>query len=139
MSKAKVKRAKSFIATRKQHQLESAEDYTELIADLTNSMGEARTCEIAKFMGISHVTAIRTLRRLQKEGYIETAPHKPVLLTPKGKKLAAFAKKRHKIIVEFLVKLGVPEDIATIDAEGMEHHVSQETLKAIQAHITLAP
>jgi DtxR family manganese transport transcriptional regulator len=131
----KTGREKAFIATRKHHLTESAEDYTELISDLISSQKEARTCEIARHMGISHVTAIRTLKRLQKEGYIETAPHQPVTLTAKGKRLAAMAKKRHLILLDFLIHLGVPKHIASIDAEGMEHHISSETLEIFQTYI----
>ena len=59
-------RAGPFKATRRHHTNEAAEDYTELVADLINSQGEARTCEIARAMGVSHVTALRTIRRLQE-------------------------------------------------------------------------
>jgi len=126
-----------FIATRKQHSLEAAEDYTELIADLIAEEGEARTCEIASRLGISHVSAVRTLKRLQKEGYLKTAPHKPVRLTCKGERLAAFSKKRHRILYAYLVALGVSKEKAAIDAEGMEHHLSEETLNAFERHLSV--
>ena len=126
------KRAKSFIATRRQHNLEAAEDYTELVADLIAEKGEARLCDIARHMGISHVTALRTLRRLQGEGYVSAEPRKPIVLTTSGKRLASNSKKRHRIIYSLLLSLGVQEEVATIDAEGMEHHVSKETLHAFE-------
>jgi len=132
MMNKKNARSAPFIATRRHHHDEIAEDYTELIDMLVQTKGEARTCEIAKNLGISHVTAIRTLKRLQREGYLETAPHRPVTLTLKGKRLAVKAKKRHELLLAFLLKLGVSKKIAEIDAEGMEHHLSPETLKAIQ-------
>lgn len=124
-----------FAATRSHHLLETAEDYTELIADLILEKGEARVCDLAQQLGVSHVTAVRTLQRLQRDGYVETTPHKPVFLTPKGKRLATFAKKRHDILLKFLIKIGVPEEVATIDAEGIEHHVSKETLKILQTYL----
>lgn len=130
--KQNTPRSHPFIATRKHHLLETAEDYTELIDDLIASEGEARTCEIARQLGISHVTAIKTLKRLEKEKYVITEPHKPIQLTPKGKQLAAYSKKRHGILMDFLSRLGVPEEIAAIDVEGMEHHISPETLNAFQ-------
>ena len=85
-------RSASFKATRKHHDSEAAEDYTELVADLIEKDGEARTCRIAEHLGISHVTALRTIRRLQGEGYLETSPHRPVTLTAKGKKTAEYCK-----------------------------------------------
>ena len=113
--------AKRFKAARKQHSNEAAEDYTELVADLIQAKGEARTGQIAEHLGISHVTALRTIRRLQNEGYLVTSPHKPVELTTKGRKTAKFAKERHRLLVDFLVKIGVPATIAEQDVEGAEH------------------
>jgi DtxR family manganese transport transcriptional regulator len=124
-------RAAQFRASRKQHVSEAAEDYTELVADLIEEDGEARTCEIAEHLGISHVTALRTIRRLQGEGYLETAPHRPVRLTAKGRKLANYCKQRHKLLVDFFIRIGVPESVAEMDVEGAEHHISPQTLRAI--------
>ena len=126
------KRAQPFKATRKHHGTEAAEDYTELIADLIEDAGEARTCNIADHLGISHVTALRTIRRLQQQGYVETAPHKPVTLTAKGRDIAAFSKARHELLLNFLTSIGVSKKQAEIDVEGAEHHISRETLKCIE-------
>ena len=127
-----MSKAKQFKALRKQHSLESAEDYTELIHELIEESGEARTGKIAKELGISHVTALRTIKRLQQQGYVTTARQKPVELTPKGKKLALYSKEKHEILLEFLIKLGVPKKVADIDVEGIEHHVSKITLDRIK-------
>lgn len=124
-------RANNFKAARKQHGTESAEDYTELIHDLIESQGEARTCNIAAHLGISHVTALRTIRRLQEQGYVTTSPHKPVELTTKGKEIAAYSKKRHDLLVNFFLKIGVSKKQAEIDTEGAEHHISRESLRKI--------
>lgn len=126
------KRSKAFKETRKHHSTEAAEDYTELIADLIEEYGEARIVKIAAYLGISHVTALRTVRRLQEEGYVKTSPHKPVELTAKGKRTANFAKERHELLVDFFVKVGVPKKLAEIDVEGAEHHISSETLSYLK-------
>jgi DtxR family manganese transport transcriptional regulator len=128
-------RSKPFHATRKHHGTESAEDYTELIADLIKNTGEARTCNIADHLGISHVTALRTIRRLQEQGFVKTEKHKPVVLTPKGRELASHAKKRHDLLMDFFVKIGVSSKQAEIDVEGAEHHISRETLGCIASLI----
>ena len=127
-----MSKAKQFKALRKQHSLESAEDYTELIHELIEKNGEARTGVIARELGISHVTALRTIKRLQEQGYVTTARQKPVELTAKGKKLALYSKEKHEILLEFLVKLGVPKKVEEIDVEGIEHHVSKITLDRIK-------
>ncbi len=128
-------RAESFRATRHHHSTETAEDYTELIADLLEEHGEARTVGIARALGISHVTALRTIRRLQAEGYVTTSPHQPILLTEKGAALAKHAKARHLLLVDFFIQLGVPADVAEIDVEGAEHHLSDVTLARIRAYM----
>src|ERR1700733_3245633 len=128
-------RAESFIATRHHHLLETAEDYVELVADLIQSEGEARTCDLAVRLGVSHVTVVRTIQRLQQKGYLHAQPHKPITLTEKGKQLAAFSKSRHDFLFKYLISIGVPEEIAAIDAEGMEHHISVETLEAFRKQL----
>ncbi len=129
------KEAASFIATRHHHLSEKAEDYVELVADLIESKGEARTCDIAARLGVSHVTVVRTIQRLERKGYLNREPHKPITLTERGKQLAAFSKARHKLVLEYLISIGVPEEIAAIDAEGMEHHISVQTLDAFRSQL----
>jgi DtxR family manganese transport transcriptional regulator len=126
-------RKAAFIAARKQRTSEAAEDYTELVADLIAEQGQARTCTIAEELGVSHVTALRTIRRLTSEGFLATLPHKPVHLTPKGKRLAVFAKERHELLIEFFKIIGVSQKQAELDVEGLEHHVSPGSIKAIRA------
>ncbi len=126
-------RAKPFVATREHHHLELAEDYVEIVFDLLALTGKARTCEIAENLGVSHVTVIRSLERLKKLGYFKKEG--PLTLTEKGAKLASFSKKRHALLLDYLIAIGVPQKVAAIDAEGMEHHISPETLEALQAHL----
>ncbi len=114
---------------------ETAEDYTELIADLIKTHKEARVCDIARQMGISHVSVLKTLNKLIRDGYVKKDAHKLITLTLKGKKMAAFSKKRHLILSEFLLKLGVPEHVVATDVEGIEHHISATTLTAIKIHM----
>lgn len=117
-----------FARVREAHQTETLEDYVELIADLINVKGEARLVDLSERFGVSHATASKVLSRIKEEGYIETEPYRSIFLTDKGADLAARCKKRHGIIVDFLMKLGVPKETAEFDAEGIEHHISAETL-----------
>jgi DtxR family transcriptional regulator, manganese transport regulator len=125
-------RSKSFRVTRQHHLLEAAEDYTELALELIEEQGEARIGQLAQRLGLSHVTVLRTVRRLVKEGFLVAEHHQPLLLTPKGKRTALKARTRHLVLVRFLRKLGVPEHIAEVDTEGIEHHISDTTLRAIR-------
>ncbi len=121
--------------TRRAHAQERAQDYVEAIADLIAEHGEARATDIAKSLGVSHVTVIRTVQRLQREGLVTTRPYRSIFLTDTGNTLAARAKAQHEKVVAFLEALGVPTRAARIDAEGIEHHVGPETLAAMDRYL----
>lgn len=131
-----IKTSKRFQAVRTSHKTEAAEDYTELIADLIEEKGEARLCDVAKKLGITHVTALRTVKRLEQEGFLKTKPYSPIRLTNVGRALAERSRKRHKIVLAFLLKIGVPPELAEIDSEGIEHHISDQTLKILSKHLS---
>ena len=124
-----------FLQLRKSHRRETAEDYVELVYELISQKKQARLIDIARKMQVSKVTAHKILSRLQKEGWIESAPYRNIGLTQKGLQMAKKSKKRHQIVFSFLKKLGISEKTARVDAEGIEHHVSQATLKTMQNFI----
>jgi len=121
--------------TRLQHAQERAQDYVEVIADLIARRGEARATDLAKSLGVTHVTVIRTVQRLQREGLVSTEPYRSIFLTDAGRRLAGKARARHEKVVAFLEALGVRPSTARADAEGMEHHVSAETLAAMERYL----
>jgi len=124
--------ADRFARTRAAHRDETAEDYVEAIAQLIDNGGEARVRDLAQMMGVSHVTVSRIVGRLSGEGLVETQPYKPIVLTRKGRALAERSRKRHEVVLAFLLAIGVPKKQAQIDAEGIEHHVSAATIKAME-------
>jgi len=127
--------ADAFQRVRVDHQSETAEDYVELIADLIEERGEARGTDIAQRLGVSTATVVKTLKRLQDERLITQEPYRAVFLTDTGRKLAQDGRRRHEIVEEFLLAIGVASETARIDAEGIEHHVSGETLAAMEAYL----
>ena len=129
--------AAKFDRIRRAHQSEVAEDYVEMISDLIEETGEARTVDLAARFGVTSPTVNAIVRRLQREKLVETRPYRSIFLTEAGKALAESSRARHQIVQDFLVTIGVPETIAEEDAEGVEHHVSEETL-AVFAQITAA-
>ena len=129
--------AAKFDRIRRAHQSEVAEDYVEMISDLIEETGEARTIDLAVRFGVTSPTVNAIVRRLQRENLVETRPYRSIFLTEAGKALAESSRARHQIVRDFLVTIGVPETIAEEDAEGVEHHVSEETL-AVFAQITAA-
>lgn len=124
--------AENFRRSRRDRAVETAQDYVEAIADLTLVSGEARVVDLAHRLGVTHVTVNRTLARLQRAGYVSTKPYQAIFLTDGGRKLAEECKRRHETVVAFLRSLGISEKVAELDAEGIEHHVSPETLAAFE-------
>jgi len=124
--------ADGYRRARLDHARETAEDYVELIDDLIREGGEARAVDVARRLGVTHVTVTKTLARLQREGLVTSAPYRSIFLTPRGKRLAHRARQRHQLVVEFLLALGVPTRDAEADAEGIEHLISPQTLKAMR-------
>ena len=127
--------ANGFEAVRLAHQSEVIEDYVELIAELIHESGEARPVDIATRLGVAQPTVSKNLQRLKREGLITHEPYRAVFLTDSGRTLAEACRKRHRIVVAFLNALGVSNEIAEHDAEGIEHHVSDETLNAFMSFI----
>lgn len=124
--------AQQYAAVRNAHETELLEDYVELIADLLKHQGEARSTDIAARMGVSQATVSKTVTRLKSLGLVSSKPYRSLFLTEKGEAMAAMSHQRHAIVLKFLRALGVSDHTARIDAEGMEHHVSQETLDIMQ-------
>jgi DtxR family manganese transport transcriptional regulator len=115
--------------TRRDHSMETAEDYVEAVAEIIEEVGACRVIDLARHFAVSHVTVSKTVTRLKTAGYLTSQPYGPIELTRNGKRLATESKKRHQTVLEFLLALGIRPAVAEVDAEGMEHHVSQETLK----------
>ncbi|MGD9693477.1 MAG: manganese-binding transcriptional regulator MntR [Phycisphaerales bacterium] len=121
-----------FSRTRTDHATEVAEDYTELIAELMEEKGEARVGDMAEALGVTHVAVSRMLGKLRVAGLVQGDRRKPITLTEEGRAMAVRAKRRHEIVVAFLRSIGVPEAQAEADAEGIEHHCSPATLRAME-------
>jgi DtxR family manganese transport transcriptional regulator len=109
-----------------------AEDYIELIADLIADGNEARQVDIAARLGVSQPTVAKMLIRLAKEGLISRRPYRGVFLTASGKRMARQSRNRHETVEALLRALEVSAATARVDAEGIEHHVSAETLAAFR-------
>ena len=122
----------SFKKVRDAHRTENTEDYLEIIADLLNTKGEARIVDIASKLDIAQATANKTIQRLQNQGFVKKEPYRSIFLTLKGQEVASVSKKRHIIVLTFLKNLGLDARTAEADAEGIEHHVSDKTLKKME-------
>jgi DtxR family manganese transport transcriptional regulator len=124
------RQAAGFGRIRRDHRQEVSEDYVELIADLIDATGECRAVDLAGRLGVTAGTVTTQIAKLQREGLVRSAPYRAVFLTEAGRALAESCRERHRIVVDFLRSIGVSEAVAESDAEGIEHHVSRETLDA---------
>jgi DtxR family manganese transport transcriptional regulator len=122
--------AQRFGKTRQARAQAVAEDYVELIAELLAETGEARNVDMARRLGVSHATVIKTIGRLKRETLVRSEPYRGVFLTEAGERLARIVRNRHRVVVEILLALGVAHEDAEADAEGIEHYVSPNTLAA---------
>ncbi len=123
----------SFQKVRADHAKETAQDYVEAVAEIAFHDGECRVKDLSQLLGVSHVTVSRVVSRLQDEELVTTEPYRPIRLTARGQRLAAESRRRHQIVLGFLKALGVADDAAHRDAEGIEHHVGEETLQRMEA------
>ena len=121
-----------FRQTREARRGALVEDYVELIADLIEDGNEARQVDIAARLGVAQPTVAKMLARLAAEGLVTRKPYRGVFLTETGRKVAHQSRARHQTVEAFLRSLGVSAETARIDAEGIEHHVSAETLEAFR-------
>lgn len=127
--------AERFKRVREAHQTELAEDYVELIDDLIAETGEARVVDLAGRLGVTNATVNHTIARLQRDGLVTSKPYRAIFLTERGQEMATAARDRHRIVFELLLALGVDAATAEVDAEGLEHHVSDATLAAFRAFL----
>ena len=125
-----------FAQVRNARNTETAEDYTEMIADLIERTGEARAVDLASLFGVTAPTVNATIQRLQKDGLVISRPYRSIFLTPEGQQLAKSCKERHRVVRDFLIAIGVDREVAEQDAEGVEHHVSKATLRCFAEFLT---
>lgn len=128
-----------FRQVREAHRRELIDDYVELISDLIHEFGEARQVDMAARLGVSQPTVAKMLKKLAGAGLVEQVPYRGVFLTAEGERLAEQSRERHHIVENFLLSLGISPEIAHRDAEGIEHHVSDETLEIFRAFSQASP
>ena len=121
---------------RRQHSDELAEDYVEAIDGLLTGGGQARVTDLQRIFGVSHVSVIRALKRIEERELIFKTEKGGWGLTATGKAMAVESARRHELVVQFLEALGVSGAQAQADAEGMEHHLSAETLEAFERYVS---
>jgi DtxR family manganese transport transcriptional regulator len=129
--------AHDFGRVRDAHSSEIAEDYVELIADILDSAGDVRAVDLAQRFGVTPATVNNNIKRLVRDGLVRSERYRSIFLTELGRTLAEHCRERHRVVCDFLISLGISPVTAESDAEGIEHHVSKETLAAFVRHLRL--
>jgi Mn-dependent DtxR family transcriptional regulator len=111
----------------------AVEDYLERILELIDSKGYARVVDIAERLKISQASVTNMVQRLDADGLLNYEKYRGLILTAAGKNLARKIAQRHRLLTDFLKLLGVDDRVIHHDVEGMEHHISPSTLRAIAA------
>ena len=132
MSNLKYKEPNQYSKIRSQNKNEILEDYVEAIQEISEIKGDVKNADLAIHFSVSQATVNKNLKRLISYNLAKSEPYRSIFLTNEGKKLASISKQKHQIVYNFLVKLGVSKKIAQFDSEGIEHHVSEETLKLMK-------
>lgn len=122
----------AFERVRQDHQRELVEDYVEEIAHLHARHGEARASDLAACFGVSAAAVSKVVARLRRDGLVIARPYRGIFLTPDGEAMAERVAARHRVVLATLRRLGVPEEVARADSEGIEHHCSDETVAAMR-------
>jgi Mn-dependent DtxR family transcriptional regulator len=115
------------------HTSSAVEDYLERILELINMKGYARVVDIAQRLQISKASVTNMVQRLDAEGLLKYEKFRGLVLTTAGEALALNITRRHQLLTDFLKLLGLDEEVIYHDVEGMEHHISPPTLRAIEA------
>lgn len=113
----------------------AAQDYLEAIYELIEEKGYAKVVDIAEKLNLSGPSVTRMVQKLTREGFLKSEKYRGIVMTEKGKATARDMQRRHQLLREFLMLLGVDKKTANADAEGMEHHVSRKTLKCIDEFV----
>ena len=108
------------------------EDYLEVIYELVLQKGYATTVDVSDNLNVSSPSVTRMMKKLHETGFIRYEKYRGMSLTDKGIEVAKAIRKRHGILAEFFKIIGVQDDIANEDAEGIEHHLHSETLKKLE-------
>lgn len=122
-------------SVRKEHRTDRMEDYLEVIYELVEQKGYATTVDISSYLNVSSPSVTKMVQRLDETGYLKYEKYRGIRLTDEGVRIAQNIRNRHGLLSEFFKIIGVDEESANNDAEGIEHHLHPETIKKLEEFI----
>ena len=117
---------------KKEDRTDRMEDYLEVIYELVEQKGYATTVDISTYLNVSSPSVTKMTQRLDETGYLKYEKYRGIRLTDEGVRIAQNIRNRHGLLAEFFKMIGVDEDSANSDAEGIEHHLHPETIKRLE-------
>jgi Mn-dependent DtxR family transcriptional regulator len=114
------------------YQTARMEDYLEVVYELVQYKGYATTIDISEYLNVSSPSVTYMMQRLNDSGHLNYEKYRGIRLTDKGILVAKSIRERHGLLAEFLKIIGVDEDTANKDAEGIEHYLQPKTLAKLE-------
>ena len=118
------------------HSNESSENYLETILILSKKLPVVRSVDIANELGFKKSSVSIAMKNLREKGQITVTDAGFIYLTDSGKEIAEMIYERHEFLSDYLIRLGVPQEIAVEDACKIEHVISKESFAALKNHCT---
>ncbi|CAN5429132.1 hypothetical protein BH18THE1_BH18THE1_09480 [soil metagenome] len=122
-------------SVKKQDRTDRMEDYLEVIYELVQQKGYATTVDISIYLNVSSPSVTKMMQKLDETGYLNYEKYRGIKLTNEGIRIARNIRNRHGLLAEFFMIIGVDEETANNDAEGIEHHLHPETMKKLEEFI----
>ena len=119
-------------SAKKEDRTDRMEDYLEVIYELVEQKGYATTVDISTYLNVSSPSVTKMTQRLDETGYLKYEKYRGIRLTDEGVRIAQNIRNRHGLLAEFFKMIGVDEESANSDAEGIEHHLHPETIKRLE-------
>jgi len=122
-------------SVKKEDRTDRMEDYLEVIYELIQEKGYATTVDISSYLNVSSPSVTKMMQKLDETGYLKYEKYRGIKLTNEGIRIARNIRNRHGLLAEFFMIIGVDEETANNDAEGIEHHLHPETMKKLEEFI----
>ena len=122
-------------SVKKEDRTDRMEDYLEVIYELIQEKGYATTVDISSYLNVSSPSVTKMMQKLDETGYLKYEKYRGIKLTNEGIRIARNIRNRHGLLAEFFMIIGIDEETANNDAEGIEHHLHPETMKKLEEFI----
>ncbi|MDP9490191.1 MAG: transcriptional regulator MntR [Thermoproteota archaeon] len=122
-------------SVKKEDRTDRMEDYLEVIYELIQERGYATTVDISSYLNVSSPSVTKMMQKLDETGYLKYEKYRGIKLTNEGIRIARNIRNRHGLLAEFFMIIGIDEETANNDAEGIEHHLHPETMKKLEEFI----